>query len=68
MADAILRLPAVCARIGLARSTVYLFIKEGGFPRPVQLGERAVGWLESEIDAWLARRIEASREARSSGR
>ena len=59
----ILRLPAVRARTGLARSTIYLAISEGRFPRPISLGERAVGWLESEINEWLNRRIEASRQA-----
>jgi prophage regulatory protein len=57
-----LRLPAVKARTGLARSTIYLRVADGSFPAPVSLGRRAVGWIESEIDDWLARRIEASRQ------
>jgi len=59
----ILRLPLVRERTGLSRSRLYLRISEGRFPRPVSLGERAVGWLESEITEWLNRRIEASRQA-----
>ncbi len=43
----ILRRKQVQARTGLARSTIYLHIKNGAFPRPVPLGNRAVGWLES---------------------
>ncbi len=57
----ILRLPEVKARTGLSRSTIYLRIAEGKFPPPINLGERCVGWLESEIDAWIAKRIELSR-------
>ena len=57
----ILRLPEVKARTGLSRSTIYLRIAEGKFPPPINLGERSVGWVESEIDAWIATRIEASR-------
>ena len=57
----ILRLPAVRARTGLARSTIYLRIAQGDFPKPVALGERAVGWIEAEVDAWLRERIDASR-------
>ena len=53
----ILRLPEVMARVGLSRASVYLYIGKGLFPRPVAIGRRAVGWLESEIDAWLAARI-----------
>jgi prophage regulatory protein len=57
MAKIILRLPAVKSRTGLSRSTIYLHIAQGTFPAPVSLGERAVGWIESEIDEWIARRI-----------
>ena len=60
---AIQRLPAVKAITGLSRSTIYLRIAEGTFPKPVSLGGRAVGWLEAEIQDWLQRRIEASRKA-----
>ena len=57
----ILRLPLVKARTGLARSTIYLRISEHTFPKPIALGARAVGWISSEIDSWVASRIEASR-------
>jgi prophage regulatory protein len=63
MVTAILRLPAVKARTGLSRSTIYLRVSEGTFPTPVSLGGRAVGWVESEVQDWLARRIEASRKS-----
>lgn len=61
MSTSILRLPDVKARSGLARSTIYRHIGEGTFPPPVQLGARAVGWVESEIEDWLNARIEISR-------
>jgi prophage regulatory protein len=63
MADSILRLPAVKTRTGLSRSTIYLRVSQGTFPRPVGLGGRAVGWLEAEVQSWLAERIAASRKA-----
>ena len=56
--NVILRRKQVEHRTGLSRSTIYLFIDEGTFPRPVQLGERSVGWLEHEIDEWILSRIE----------
>ena len=62
MPHTILRLPAVKVRTGLSRSTIYLRIAEGSFPTPVSLGGRAVGWIDAEIDAWLAERVAASRE------
>ena len=61
MTDAILRLPAVKARTGLSRSTIYQRVAEGNFPKPVNLGKRAVGWLESEISQHLTTLIERSR-------
>jgi prophage regulatory protein len=61
MANAVLRLPLVKARTGLSRSTIYLRIAEGSFPKPVSLGARAVGWLEAEIEQWLSSRVEESR-------
>lgn len=62
MTHSILRLPDVKARTGLSRSTIYLRVSLGIFPKPVSLGGRAVGWVESEIDAWLQSRIESSRK------
>jgi prophage regulatory protein len=61
MANVILRLPAVKARTGLSRSTIYLRVSGGSFPRPVSLGARAVGWLESDVEEWISHRIEQSR-------
>ena len=63
MATTILRLPAVKARTGLSRSTIYLRVSQGTFPKPVNLGARAVGWVETEIQEWLQRQIETSRKA-----
>jgi prophage regulatory protein len=62
-ATAILRLPTVKARTGLSRSTIYLRISEGRFPKPVSLGGRAVGWIEAEVNDWLNQQIETSRKA-----
>ena len=57
-----LRLPEVLARTGLSRSTIYVRLEQGRFPRPVSLGARAVGWIESEVDEWIRARIEESRD------
>ena len=59
--EMILRLRGVQARTGLTRSMIYALVKASDFPAPINLGARAVGWLESEIDKWIADRIEASR-------
>jgi prophage regulatory protein len=54
----IIRLSEVLAITGLARSTVYKYIGERCFPKPVSLGDRAVGWVESEVHDWVLARIE----------
>lgn len=64
--ESILRLADVKNRTGLSRSTIYLNISQGLFPRPINLGARSVGWLESEIDAWISARIRQSRGAPTS--
>ena len=56
-----IRLPQVKARTGLSRSSIYLKVAQGEFPAPVSLGARAVAWLSSEIDAWIAERVRVSR-------
>ncbi|MCC6472178.1 MAG: AlpA family transcriptional regulator [Burkholderiales bacterium] len=58
---AILRRPQVEQRIGLSRSTLYQYSKDGVFPKPVRLGLRAVGWRESDISDWIAARVKGAR-------
>ena len=49
----VLRLRDVKAKTGQATSTIYAAMASGKFPRPIPLGERAVGWLEAEINSWI---------------
>ena len=58
---AFLRRKQVESRIGLLRSTIYQYVKDGVFPKPVPLGPRAVGWLESEVSEWIAGRVKLAR-------
>lgn len=53
----ILRLPQVIQKTGRSRASIYADIERKVFPAPISLGERSVGWLESELDAWLDSRI-----------
>ncbi len=53
----ILRRRQVEARTGYSRSTIYLRIAEGLWPRPVRIGPRAVGWPAEEVQAMNAARI-----------
>jgi prophage regulatory protein len=60
--ERILRLADVKVRTGKSRSSIYLEMTQGTFPKHISLGVRTVGWIESEIDAWIAARIEKSRK------
>ena len=53
----LIRLPEVQHRVGLGRSTIYRWMAEGKFPKPVQLGGYSVAWAEDEIDNWIAVRL-----------
>ena len=59
---AFLRRKQVETRTGLSRSTIYQYIKDGVFPKPVPLGPRAVGWLESDVSDWIAARVKFARD------
>jgi len=47
-----LKLPDVCKRTGLSRSTVYKLIKAGTFPKQLKLTEHSSAWIASEIQEW----------------
>lgn len=57
MVQTILRLAAVRRATGLSKSAIYSKIGDGVFPRPIQLGKQARGWLESDIAEWQKARI-----------
>jgi len=59
-ANVILRRQQVQARTGLGRSSVYSLMKLGQFPKSIKISARAVGWLESDIDSFIASKISAS--------
>ena len=58
----ILRMRAVAAKLGIARSTIYDWLNaksprhDPAFPKPYPLGKLSVGWLESELDEWILKR------------
>jgi prophage regulatory protein len=54
----ILRLPATEQKSGLRRDSIYRLGRIGAFPRPIKLSERASGWFEDEIEAWLEQRAQ----------
>ena len=52
-----LKLKEVMALTALGRSSIYKFMEESRFPKSVSLGDRAVAWLESEVEEWMYERL-----------
>lgn len=49
---------------GLTKPTIYRFMTQGKFPRPINLGEKMAAWLLSDIQKWMEEKINAAREAK----
>ncbi|WP_244125766.1 helix-turn-helix transcriptional regulator [Burkholderia gladioli] len=56
MALKILRLIGVLDCVGVKKTTLYRWIRDGKFPAPVQLGARSVGWRATDVQQWLESR------------
>lgn len=63
--EKILRLRTVLTRTGLSRSMLYMLLRDGLFPKTINLGPHAGGWLESEIDSWIESRVKESRKTKA---
>ncbi|MCH9050729.1 MAG: AlpA family phage regulatory protein [Proteobacteria bacterium] len=64
MSKTFLRMAQVEERTGLSRWTIRRAVRDGTFPAPVRLSANSVGWLESELERWAARRV-AERDDRA---
>lgn len=53
----VIKLKDVISTTGLSRSSIYAYMAKGEFPKPIQLGPRAVAWIEEEVQKWLCDKI-----------
>ena len=53
----LVRLPAVLQIVGLSRSEIYRRIRDGTFPSPVHIGQRAIAWNILEVNSWVRARL-----------
>ncbi len=53
-----LRLKEVIAVTALSRSSIYKFMNEQRFPQSLSLGDRAVAWVETEIEEWMEEKLQ----------
>lgn len=52
----LLRLNDVILQVGMKRSWIFQQVKDGNFPKPIKLSERAVAWYASDIEDWIKSR------------
>ncbi|MDP2244717.1 AlpA family transcriptional regulator [Pseudomonas sp.] len=60
VSPALLRLPSVCAIVGLSKSQIYRLIRAGQFPAAIALGANSVAWPAEHVSAWVSEKINAS--------
>ncbi|WP_305829927.1 AlpA family transcriptional regulator [Photobacterium leiognathi] len=53
----LIRLKEVMNICGLGRSSIYKFMEDGRFPQSVSLGDRAVAWVETEVEEWIEQKV-----------
>lgn len=59
----LIRMARLRAKTALSRGSVYLQMKQGLLPTSLQIGEKSVAWIESEIDAVVMARIQRKSDA-----
>ncbi|TWX65946.1 AlpA family phage regulatory protein [Colwellia demingiae] len=67
MAHKMLRLPSVIELTGLSRSSIYLRMKNNVFPQSISLGDRAIAWLESDIEQWIEEKVSLAKSDQVKG-
>ncbi|WP_323885402.1 helix-turn-helix transcriptional regulator [Aeromonas caviae] len=63
-----IRMREAIQKTGLSKSSIYDLMAKGHFPQTISLGGRAVAFIESEVDAWMAERIATRNVSVSGGR
>jgi prophage regulatory protein len=59
----VLKPSVVCDRTSLDRVTIWRKVRSDDFPKPLKLSANRIGWLESEVEAWIASRHRSAMEA-----
>jgi len=57
----ILRKPAVVERVGLSGTTIWRLVRANNFPAPLKLSANAIGWIEADVEEWIAQRAAGTR-------
>ena len=65
LADRFLAKPEVLRIAGFSAATLWREVQAGRFPAPVPISANRVGFLESEVRAWLHKTVESARQAKA---
>ena len=63
-----MRLPEVIKLTGFRRSQIYRLVNIGEFPKQVKISSKSVAWLESELEEWMDKKIQESRNNTPGGK
>lgn len=50
-----LRIKDVMDKTGIARSTIWLWVSEDKFPKPIKLSPRITVWDSDKIEEWMSK-------------
>ncbi|MCK7090207.1 helix-turn-helix transcriptional regulator [Enterobacter chuandaensis] len=54
-------LKEVCKTVGFKKASIYSWMNAGEFPKSIKIG-RSVRWLSTEVEAWITKKVQASRQ------
>lgn len=58
----VVRLPDIINLTGASKATIYSWMSQNRFPKPIKIGSRSVAWIAEEVNAWIRERINARDE------
>lgn len=58
--DRFYRMKQLREHLNIPAPTLYQWVREGRFPKPVQLGPKVIAWQGEVINAWLSEKINSS--------
>lgn len=56
----LLRVTDVAKRLGVSRSTVWMYAREGKLPKGTKLSPRVTVWDEKDVEAFIEKRMEVA--------
>ena len=56
----LLSMPDLTKETSASRASIYSWIREGSFPKPIRIGRRRVAWASEDVERWIAARRQAA--------